>query len=53
MYTSGRVQSLAASVALEVLRFLMGDEKLQILKISFACNGVSLNQHAGVATDGQ
>jgi hypothetical protein len=53
MRTSGSVQSLAASVALEVLRLLVGDEKFQILKVSFACDGVSLKQHAGVATDRQ
>lgn len=34
--TAGRVQSLAASVALEVLGFLVGDEELEILKITFA-----------------
>lgn len=35
-HTSGRVQSLAASVALEVFCLLMRDEKLQIFEISFA-----------------
>ncbi len=39
--TSGRVQSLAASVALEVFRLLVGDEELQILKVSFAYSRVS------------
>lgn len=34
--TAGRVQSLAASVALEVLGFLVGDEELEILKVTFA-----------------
>lgn len=35
--TAGRVQSLAASVALEVLGFLVGNQELEILKVTLAC----------------
>lgn len=34
--TTGRVESATASVALEVLGLLMGDEKLEILKVALA-----------------
>ena len=36
LLTSRRVQSTAASVALEVFGFLMGDENLQIIKVTLA-----------------
>lgn len=41
VHTSGGVQSLATSVALEVFCLLMGDEKFQVLKVSLACDRVS------------
>lgn len=34
--TSGSVESSATSVALEVLCLLVGDEQLEILKVTFA-----------------
>ena len=52
VHTSGGIQSLAASVALEVFRLLMGDEELQIFKVSFACNGsAGIAEGGGLETD--
>lgn len=36
VHTTGGVQSFATSFTFEVLRFLMGDQELQILKVSLA-----------------
>lgn len=36
-HTSSRVKPLAASVAFEVFRLLVGDEELEIFKVAFAC----------------
>lgn len=40
--TSGCVQPLSASIALEMLGFLVGDEELQILKVTLALREVDL-----------
>ena len=64
VHTTGGVQSLSASVAFEVLRFLMGDKQLQILEVSLAYNLVSIGSkwgcdsrvcatHSNSTTDGQ
>jgi hypothetical protein len=48
--TSSCVESLAAPLAFEMLRLLMGDEKFEVLKIALACNMLecdTADTHAG------
>lgn len=41
--TSGSVESTTTSIALEMLGFLVRDKKLEILKVTFACQKSALD----------